>query len=121
MLKINIKETNIKLDDFIYDYINEKIGGLDRFIDNSNKGVQAWVEVGKPSKHHKTGPTECYAEVNIQLSKNGRVIRAESWQKDLRLAIDEVKNILQLELEKFRGKQEAKYKRGARKAKEMLR
>ncbi|MDP2930242.1 MAG: hypothetical protein Q8N56_01370 [bacterium] len=53
MLKLNIKATNIKLDDFIYDYINEKIGGLDRFIEGIDSNAQVWVEVGKPSRHHR--------------------------------------------------------------------
>lgn len=121
MLKLNIKATNIKLDDVLYRYIYEKIGTLDKFIQDVDGSVQAWVEVGKPSKHHQTGQEEFYAEVDIRLPGQGRVVRSESRQRDLRLAIDEVKDELQRELTQYKGRQEAKYKRGARIAKKLIR
>ena len=122
MLKLNIKATNIKLDDFLYDYIYEKIGGLDKLIEGIDSNAQAWVEVGKPSRHHKKGAEEFYAEVNIELSGRGRtLIRAEAKQWDLKMAIDEVKDKLQIELSKYKGKQEVKNKRSARIAKNLLR
>lgn len=120
MLKLNIKATNIKLDDTLYGYIYEKIGTLDKFIEDIDGSVQAWVEVGKPSKHHQTG-LEFYAEVNIRLPGQGKVLRSESKHLDLRLAIDEVKDELQRELKQYRGRQEAEYKRGARIAKKLIR
>lgn len=120
MLKLNIKATNIKLDDALYNYIYEKIGTLDKFIEDVDGSVQAWVEVGKPSKHHQTG-LEFYAEVDIRLPGQGNVLRSESRHLDLRLAIDEVKDELQQELKKYKGRQEAKYKRGARFAKQFIR
>lgn len=97
MLKLNIKATNIKLDDFLYEYIYEKIGTLDKFIEDVDSSVQVWVEVGKPSKHHQKGTEQFYAEVDIRLPGQGKVLRSESRQKDLRLAIDEVKDELQRE------------------------
>jgi len=122
MLKLNIKATNIKLDDFLYDYINEKIGNLDRFTEGIDSNAQVWIEVGKPSKHHKKGAEEFYAEVNIELSGRGKtLIRAEAKQWDLKMAIDDVKDKLQQELNKYKGKQEAKYKRNARIAKNLMR
>lgn len=121
MLKVNIKATNIKLDDALYEHIYKKIGTLDEYIKDVDGSVQAWVEVGKPSKHHRKGKEEFYAEVDIRLPGQGRVIRSEARQWDLRLAINQVKDELQRELKKYKGKQEAKYKRGARKAKKMLR
>lgn len=120
MLKLNIKTTNIKLDDSLYRYIYEKIGTLDKFIEDADSSVQAWVEVGKPSKHHQKGPEQFYAEVNIRLPGQGRVLRSEARQWDLRLAIDEVKDELQRELKKYKGKQEAEYKRGVRVGKKLL-
>lgn len=121
MLKLNIKTTNIKLDDGLYEYIYEKIGTLDKFIEDIDGSVQAWVEVGKPSRHHQTGLQEFYAEVDIRLPGQGKVLRSEARHEDLRFAISEVKDELQEELKKYKGKQEAKYKRGARTAKKMLR
>jgi len=121
MLKLNIKATNIKLDDPLYQYISEKIGTLDKFIEGTDSTVQAWVEVGRPSRHHKKGPEKFYAEVNIRLPGKRRFLRSEAIQGDLRLAIDEVKDELQRELKEYKDKQEAKYKRGARVGKKLLR
>lgn len=121
MLKLNIKATNIKLNDSLYKYIYEKIGTLDKFIEDVDASVQAWVEVGKPSKHHREGPEQFYAEVNIRLPGQGKVIRSEARQWLLRQAIDEVKDELQRELKKYKDKAEAEYKRGARIAKKSLR
>jgi ribosomal subunit interface protein len=122
MLKLNIKATNIKLDDFLYNYIHEKIGNLDKFIEGIDSNARAWVEIGKPSEHHKKGAEEFYAEANIELSGRGRtLIRAEAKQWDLKMAIDEVKDKLQQELNKYKGKQETKYKRSARIVKNLLR
>ena len=120
MLKLNIKTTNIKISDPLRNYIYEKIGTLDKFIGGHDESVQAWVEIGKPSKHHHKGP-EFYAEVDIRLPGKGKVLRSEAKQWDLRLAIDQVKDELQEELKKYKGKQEARYKRGARVAKKLLR
>lgn len=126
-MKINIKSTNIKLNEALYDYIERKIGELDKFarkvgIDDQSFAAgkpvcEAWVEIGKPSGHHKKGGV-WYAEVQIKLP--GKSLRAESENWDLRLAIDEVKDELQQQLKQYTQKQIAKYKRGARKAKKEL-
>lgn len=122
MLKLNIKTTNVKLDDFLNDYIREKIGNLDKFIEGVDMNAQAWVEVGKPSKHHKKGADEFYAEANIELPGCGKVlIRAEANQWDLKMAIDELKEKLQSELTRFKEKIETKNKRKARLTKNLLR
>jgi ribosomal subunit interface protein len=120
MLKLNIKATNIKLDDALYKYIYEKIGTLDKFIEDIDGSVQAWVEVGKPSRHHQTG-LEFYAEVDIRLPGQGKVLRSESRHLNLHIAIDQFKDELQRELKQYKGRQEAKYKRGARVAKKLIR
>ncbi len=116
MMKIDIKTTNVQLNEALQKYIEEKIGPLDKFVE----GGRVWVEIGKPSRHHRKGPETFYAEANIQLPFKGRVIRSESSKEDLRLAIDEVKDELQRELKKYKGVREAKQRRGARMFKKML-
>ena len=111
MLKLNIKGTNLKLEPLIYSHIKDKIGGLDKFIEKPDPTVQAWVEIGISTKHHQSG--DIYrAEVQIRLPKRG--VRAEAYAKDIFTAIDAVRDELQEELKKYKEKQEAIYKRGAR-------
>jgi ribosomal subunit interface protein len=111
MIKLNIKATNFKLEPTIYDYIQDKIGNLDRFIEKVDSVVQGWVEVGLTTKHHQSG--NIYrAEVQIRLP--GKSARSEATAKDIFLAIDAVKDELQIELKKYRQKKEAVSKRGGR-------
>ena len=121
-MKISIKATNFKLTDSIYTYIERKIGELEKFIkkvgekDGSYKerpATEAWIEVGRTTRHHRKGNV-FRAEAQIKLP--GKYLRVESENLDLHLAIDEVKDELQRKLTKYKGKKDAEYKKGTRKA-----
>ncbi len=117
MIKLNIKATNFKLEPTVYGYIEEKIGGLDKFIEKVDSVVQGWVEVGLVTRHHQSG--DIYrAEVQIRLP--GRSARSEAVAKDIFLAIDAVKDELQAELKKYKEKEAAIDKRGGRMLKKIL-
>jgi len=79
-MKIDISTKNITLDEPLKVFIEDKIGGLDHLIGN-NDG-QAKVEIGMPSKHHRSGDIFS-AEVN---------------------AIVDVKDELQIQIKKFKEK-----------------
>ena len=68
-MKIDITTKNITLDEALEVFIEDKIGSLEKYL----KGSNARVEIGKPSKHHKSGPI-FYAEVN--LASKGNLLRA---------------------------------------------
>lgn len=98
-MKINITTKNITLDEPIRVFIEEKIGGLDKFI---QKGpISAMVEIGKPSRHHKSGPI-FYGEVNLKIG--GYLLRGEGGNKDLRTAISEARDELYVQIKKLKGK-----------------
>lgn len=128
-MNINIKGTNIELSPAVCAYIERKIGEISKFIQNFDEvqeidirkksNVEAWVEVERTTKHHKKGSV-FRAEVQIRLPGKTN-IRAESTQWDLHVAIDQVKDELQRQIKKYKGKQSAKYKRGARSLKKFLR
>ncbi len=118
-MKIIIKTTNTELTPQIENYVNEKIGGIDRFLHGMDENViEARVEISKITQHHQTGDI-FRAEANLSLP--GRVLRSEAEEMDFRTAIDRVKEELQAETKKYRGKKEAEYKRGARFAKQLIR
>lgn len=116
-MKIIIKTTNLDLTPSLNSYIEEKIGGLDKFLINS-PSAEAFVEIARTTMHHKSGKV-FKAEVNLKL--NGVNFRAEKEETDIRVAIDQVKDELQQEIKKFKGKKETLYKKGARLAKEKIR
>ncbi len=118
-MKIIIRTINLELLPRIEEYIHQKIGGVDKLLDNMDREViEARVEIGKITKAQQKGDI-FRAEVNLTLP--GRLLRIEAEEADLRTAIDRVKDGLQREIKKYRGKKEAKYKRGARKAKRLIR
>src|SRR3989344_3460862 len=98
-MQINISAKNITLDEPLKNFIVDKIGGLDHLIGNNNG--QARVEIGMPSKHHRSGDIFS-AEVNLTLG--GKLLRATCTHEDLRNAITDVKDELQVQIKKFKEK-----------------
>jgi putative sigma-54 modulation protein len=118
-MKIIIKTTNLELTSAIKEHVEQKIGSVDKLLDDMDRNViEARVEIGRITKHHRKGDI-FRAEVNLTLP--GRLLRSVAEEGDLRTALDQVKNELQQEIKKYRGKKEAQYKRGARKAKKLIR
>lgn len=119
-MQINIKGTNLELTPSIYTYIEKKVGELDRFVHNIGSGdssmphetIEAWIEVGRTTQHHYKGDI-FRAELQIRLPGTEGV-RAVAEESDLHQAIDKVKEEMQGQLKKYKGKQIAKTKRGAR-------
>ncbi len=97
-MKIDIKGTNMELTEAIKDYVNEKIGSLEKFFDNI---IEARVDVGKTTNHHQKGDV-FRAEVNLQVPQT--LLRAESEREDLYIAINEVKEEIQRQLKKYKEK-----------------
>ena len=100
-MKIIISTKNISLDGALDVFIQDKIGGLEKFIKDPNNLVEARVEIGLPSKHHRSGRI-FYAEVNLKVG--GKLLRATCQHEDLRNAIVDVKNELQQQIKKFKEK-----------------
>ncbi len=111
-MKFIIKTTNIQLTPPIEDYLSKKINALDKFVSSLvKKGVvMAKVEIGKTTKHHQKGDF-FRTEININLP--GEVIRAEAERSDLYLSIDEAKEEIQRQINKYKEKQiDVKKKKG---------
>ena len=101
-MKIIIKATNIDLTPALEEFIHQKISNLEKYLKDFDPDVvQARLEVGKPSKHHKSGLVY-YAEINLSLP--GKLLRAESKHIDLRYAINEAKNGLEKQIERYKNK-----------------
>jgi len=99
-MKIIISTKNISLDGALETFVQEKIGGLEKFIGKGST-VEARIEIGLPSKHHRSGRIY-YAEVNLKMG--GKLLRATCQHEDLRNAIIDVKNELQQQIKKLKGK-----------------
>ncbi len=98
-MKIDIATKNITLDSALETFIEDKIGSLEKYLGPGPASGR--VEIGIPSRRHKSGPI-FYAEANITV--DGKLLRAEASHRDLRSAIVKVKDDLKIEITKFKEK-----------------
>jgi len=111
-MQIIISGKGIELTPAIKNYVEEKIGGLDKFYD---KIIRANVKVGLESNHHQKGNifvAECKLEVP------GNDLFASKNEKILYKAIDKVRDYLESELKKHKVKTREKDKKDKRKVRE---
>ena len=102
-MTIDIATKNITLDEPLRVFIEDKIGGLEKYLKNAP--ASARVEIGKPSRHHRSGFV-FYAEGNLKVG--GRLLRAHIYHNDLRAAIVDVKDDLKNQIKKFKEKNSAR-------------
>ncbi|MEK9184062.1 MAG: ribosome-associated translation inhibitor RaiA [Patescibacteria group bacterium] len=119
-MNINIKSTNIEITPPIKDYVEKRINGLEKFIHHViDESVQAWVEVGRTTRHHQTGDI-FRAEMQIHIPRYKQGVRAEATCDDLYAAIDKAHDELKLELEKVKEKKISLVRKGARLFKKLI-
>lgn len=112
---INIKAVKIDLTPSIKEYIETKIGSVDKFLKKfeplknppagdsakrSKKEIEVFLEIARTTSHHHKGDVFRVA-ANIPIGKT--VIRAEDIDWDARIAVDRVKDKLQQEIKKYKG------------------
>jgi len=113
-MKINLKATNIELTPAIQDYVDKKIGNLEKFLGSYNDpSVQVWVEVGMTSRHHQKGNI-FRAEIQFHLPYYKKGARAEAQAETLYAAIDGAHDEIKLEINKIRDKRKSLIKKGAK-------
>lgn len=126
-MKINIKTSNLELTSGIRNYIEDKIGGLEKFIqgvkpddrssNEKSSPIKAWVEIERTTQHHNKG--EIFrAECQIRLPHGSA--RSESTKEDLYLAINDVKDELQRELKQYTEVKLSRRRRAARRFKKLI-
>ena len=97
-MKINIKATNIELTDTIREYIEKRIKSLAKYVDNSAV-VVVRVNVGMETLHHQHGNV-FKADINFDIP--GKTLRAEASKDDLYAAIDEARDIIERQIDKYK-------------------
>ncbi len=100
-MRIQIKTKDLDLTPPLKDFIEEKIGSLEKFIKkyDPNDAVLADVEVSRTTRHHQKGNV-FYAEVNLHLPN--KLLRAEDEDFDARVAVNRAKDKLKREIEKYK-------------------
>jgi len=111
-MKIVIKTKNIELTSALEDLIEKKMNSLekfakifeeeeyfDHFFGRGKPRVEAWLEIGKETRHHQKGP---FYFVECQMRFPKRSLRSEAVSEDLNAAITEVKDELQRQLKQYK-------------------
>ncbi len=99
-MRIDIQATSLEATPPLKEYIERKIGGLEKFLRKFNpESVAAEVEVARSTKHHRHGRVY-HVDVNLIMPK--KMIRAAYDGEDIRVTIDIVRNKLQREIEKYK-------------------
>jgi len=102
-MKIKILSKQIDLTPAIKEYIEMKMGGLEKFVARYEaKGeVLVYFELARTTHHHHKGEVY-YVESYLHLP--GKDLRAEYVHEDARAAVDKVKDILKNEIVKYKEK-----------------
>lgn len=96
-MKIQFYAKNLELTSQIKDYINEKIGGLDKY---EAEVTECRVDLSKDTRHQK-GKIYRF-EVNLKLSYDKKLIRAVVEAENIMSAIDLAKDKLQRQITKIK-------------------
>ncbi|MEK7060268.1 MAG: ribosome-associated translation inhibitor RaiA [Patescibacteria group bacterium] len=119
-MKINLQGKNFELTEAIQDYVYKKVTNLEKLlstIERSGGEIMVNFEVGKSTKHHKSGVvfhSDCL--INI----DGQKFYASSDKEDIYQTIDEIKETLFREIRKNKDRKQTLFKRGASSIKKML-
>lgn len=93
-MKINIRGNKIEITDSMKNYIEEKLGKVDKYFDNPSD-IAANVVVKEDGILHK---------IEVTIPIKGAILRAEVSDKDLYAAIDIVSEILERQIRKNKTK-----------------
>lgn len=117
-MKINIKATNFELTEAIRNYVEEKVGVLEKVLPAHDESIMVDVEVAKVTRHHQHGEV-FKAEINLHFSH--RYLRSESYNEDLYAAVDEMQDEITRQINTSIEKRITLVRRGGRALKKMLR
>ncbi len=98
-MNIQFYAKNLELTERIKDYINEKIGGLDKYEANI---IECRTDLSKDT-HHQKGKVYRF-EVNLKLSYDKKLIRTVVEAESIMSAIDLAKDKLQRQVTKIKDK-----------------
>ncbi len=100
-MKIDIKASHLDLTPALREYIEMKVGSLEKFLKRweTEGEVEVWVEIDRTSNHHHKGDV-FRAVIDIRLPN--KALRATEVHEDIRAAIDRAKDVMRQEIGKHK-------------------
>lgn len=96
-MKLIVSGKNMEVSDGLKDYVEKKIGKLDRYLPSL---TEARVELAL----EQTKAATQRGVVQVTLRANGTILRGEERSSDLRAAVDVVVEKLEKQIERYKGK-----------------
>lgn len=116
-MRINEKATNMVITPEIKDYLYKKLAHLEKFLNPEDESVLCEVELGKTTRHHKSGEV-FKTEINLHIA--GKNLRAVAEEEDILASIDIVKDEMVRELLSNKDKKLSLLKRGGARVKNII-
>ena len=111
-MELMIKGKNVEITDRLRDYVEKKIGKLDRYLPSI---TEAWVELSTEGARAAQDRQVC----QVTVRSNGTILRAEERSDDIFTAIDTVLDKMYRQIARYKGKRKNRW-RGAGMAPEPL-
>ncbi|MBI2888990.1 MAG: ribosome-associated translation inhibitor RaiA [Candidatus Liptonbacteria bacterium] len=102
-MNLNLKATGFEWTPALKSFVEKKLGTLQKFVKrfDAEGDIELRVEIAKTTEHHKKGVI-FRAEANLRLPKE--LVRAEECAEDVRVAIDRLHHVLEVEIAKYKTK-----------------
>jgi len=104
-MELTIKGKNVEITERLEDYVEKKIGKLDRYLPSIG---EAWVELSVEGARAAAHRQVC----QVTIRSNGTILRAEERSDDMFNAIDIVLNKMYRQIARYKGKRQNRW-RGA--------
>jgi putative sigma-54 modulation protein len=104
-MELMIKGKNVEITDRLRDYVEKKIGKLDRYLPSI---TEAWVELSTEGARAAQDRQVC----QVTVRSNGTILRAEERSDDIFTAIDTVLDKMYRQIARYKGKRKNRW-RGA--------
>jgi len=111
-MEMEIRGKKLQLSKAVENYVNKKMGKLTHLLPSI---VETKVEI---SKEKAKSPTNRYV-VQVTVTRDGVLIRAEEKQADVYAAIDAADDVIRKQIGRFKGKYYLRNRRAARQRKEL--
>lgn len=97
-MQVTIKGKNLEVTDSLREYVEKRVGKLDRFLPNIE---EAWMDLGV--QNAKSAADRNVAQLTLK-STSGFYLRAEERSGDMRTSIDTVLDKMSRQIQRYKGK-----------------
>ncbi|MEJ2209213.1 MAG: ribosome-associated translation inhibitor RaiA [Anaerolineae bacterium] len=102
-MELIIKGKNVEVTDRLRDYVEKKVGKLDRYLPSIS---EAWVELSTEETRSAQDRQVC----QITVRSNGTILRAEERSDDIFFSIDNVLDKMYRQIARYKGKRQNRWR-----------